>query len=44
MKKRIFETDYKTEIVQSYLGLLGYGGGWKLREKIKQLIETREMI
>jgi retron-type reverse transcriptase len=38
MFKKIKDSQEKPEVVQSYLGLLSHGNGWKLQQKIINLI------
>ena len=37
MYKRIIETEGKTEVVQSYLGLLSHGDAYGLKKRIRNL-------
>ena len=47
-KKRMFRNikakDGKKETVQSYLGLISHGNGWKLRQKIQSKISKKEPL
>ena len=38
MFRNIKEKEEKEEVVQSYLGMLKWGNGWKLSEKIKCIL------
>lgn len=42
MFKKIKDSQEKPEVVQSYLGLLSHGNGWKLQQKVKdKIVKTR---
>lgn len=47
-KRRMFRNfslkDGKEEVVQSYLGLLRYGNGWRLRERIERMCYNDEIL
>jgi retron-type reverse transcriptase len=38
MFKKIKDSQEKSEVIQSYLGLLSHGNGWKLQQKVKSKI------
>jgi hypothetical protein len=42
MFKKIKDSQEKPEVVQSYLGLLSHGNGWKLKQRVKdKIVKTR---